>query len=473
MTEHGLRGKRVTVLGLGLFGGGVETALWALRRGARVTVTDLKGPEDLASSVDALSGLPVRLVLGEHREEDVLGADLVVVSPAVPREAPLVRAAREEGVALATEITLFLARCRAPVLAVTGSNGKTTTTSLLGNIVRASGRRTWIGGNIGRPLLGLAEGIAPEDLVVLEISSFQLEWTGEVGWAPRAGLVLNVTPNHLDRHRTAEAYEAAKRELLAHQTEDQDAVLVLDDPGSMAMRDAGRARRAYVSVREPVERGVHQDGDRLVETGLGRDGPLVDVASIPLRGAVNRINVAAAAAMARVAGVGPEAVAEGVRTFRAVRHRLEEIDRVDDVAFYDDSSSTTPESTLAALTAFEEPLVAILGGYDKGLPLDDLARATARACAGVVLIGATAPRLGARIEDAAPRGPVTGAADMDEAVRRAFDLAPQGGVVLLSPSHASYDMYRNYEERGEAFAEAIRRLRSLRGDGTIAARHGD
>jgi UDP-N-acetylmuramoylalanine--D-glutamate ligase len=443
------------VLGLGLFGGGVDAALWLLRRGAAVTVTDLKGPEALAPSLEALAGLPVRLVLGEHREEDVLGADVVVVSPAVPREVPLLRAAREAGVRLETEVTLFLDRCPAPVVAVTGSNGKTTTTSLLGGIGRASGRRTWTGGNIGRPLLGVVEGMTPEDLVVLEISSFQLEWTGERRWAPDVGVLLNVTPNHLDRHGTPEAYAAAKRQVLAHQSPGQEAVLVRDDPGAMALAGAGRGGRVLVSVREEVERGVWQDGDRLVERGLGADGPLLELADIPLRGAVNRSNVAAAAAAARAAGLPREAVVEAVRTFRPVPHRLEDVATLDGVVYVDDSASTTPESTVAALAAFDVPLVAILGGYDKGLPLEGLAAEAARRCAASVLIGQTAPRLAEAIEAAGPRGPVVEAGELEAAVRAARELAPPGGAVLLSPGHASYGAFQNFRERGEAFRGAV------------------
>jgi len=450
--------RRATILGLGLFGGGVAAARWALRNGYDVVVTDLGDAEKLRPSLDLLAGLPIRFVLGRHEPDDILEADLVIVSPGVPREIELLREARTRGVRLETELGLFVASCPAPIIAVTGSNGKSTTTALLGEMLRASGRRTWVGGNIGRPLLDLVDAIDPDDVVALEISSFQLEWTDEKRWAPRVAIALNLTPNHLDRHKTMESYTTAKQALLRHQSGADDTVLCPAAAGAEAFREIGSGRRCFATVDEVPERGVGIEDGVFVSRGIAEDdGVIAPVDSLRLLGSFNRLNAAAAATAARCVGTPLDAIAAGIRSFRPIPHRLETVAEVDGVRFVNDSVSTTPDSTIAALGALEGPIVAILGGYDKGTPPEALARAAADRCDGIVLIGATAPALRAAID--ACGGTAEESPDFDSAVHRAAALAPAGGTVLLSPGHASYGWFTNFQERGERFRRLVADLR--------------
>jgi UDP-N-acetylmuramoylalanine--D-glutamate ligase len=447
-------------MGLGLFGGGLGAARFCVARGARVTVTDLRSAEELGPSLDELAGADLALRLGGHDEDDFTGADLVVASPAVPPASTYLAAARAAGVPVITEITLFLSHCAAEcVLGITGSNGKTTTTAMTGEILSRLGR-THVGGNIGRSLLPSVDDIRPGDFVVLELSSFQLEYVREQAGPLTVAALLNLTPNHLDRHGTLEDYARAKAGIFVRQDPTHTAVLNADDPRTRDLGAELPSRVVHFSLDENLAEGFLLRGDVLVRREGGKDEEILPSEALGLRGRFNRANALAAAACAHSAGADTARIAEGLRAFRAVPHRLEPVGEVRGIRFFNDSVATTPESTVAALRSFEEPLVLIAGGYDKGLPLEILAREIGTAGAGLVVLGPVGEKL-AGLAD--PAGDVVRASDMEEAVDRAFERARPGGVVLLSPGAASYDMFLNFQQRGEAFRRAVRRLQEAVG----------
>jgi len=426
-----IAGKRVTVMGLGRFGGGLGVTRWLASRGARVLVTDLEPASKLREAVGALDGLvregSVTLRLGEHREEDFGGCDVLVANPAVARpwENRFISAARDAGAVVTTEIGLVVERLpdRRRAVGVTGSAGKSTTSAMIAHALAACGARTHLGGNIGGSLLGSLGGMGPEDYVVLELSSAMLHWLE--GWSPGTAVVTNVSPNHIDWHGSLEHYIASKKRILARQAPGDGAVL---GPTLGDWETAPGVRRLVV------------DG-----------GTMVGGLAIP--GGHNALNAAVACAAVGIAGGATDAerVREALRTFAGLPHRLRLLGEREGVRYFDDSKSTTPEATLLALRAFEERdelarVHLIAGGYDKGSDLSPVAT-RARSVAGLYAIGVTGPSLAA---GAGERGLLCGTLEgaMEEIERR----ARPGDIVLLSPGCASWDQFENFEQRGRMFA---------------------
>ncbi len=429
-------------MGLGLFGGGVGVARYFAARGDEVTVTDLASAERLAPSLALLADLPeIRYVLGRHDEQDVLGADLVVASPAVPPTAPLLARRRAAGLRITSEIELLLERIRGPVLAVTGSNGKTTTTTMLGRILKERGIEHRVGGNIGGSLLPEVESVATGTTFVLELSSFQLE-TIAITTRPVVGAILtNLAPNHLDRHGDMAGYRAAKLRLLDLMSAGAPLVLDAEDLGSEDLPAEARARGL-----EPLGLGARE----IEATPMPRH----------MVGRFNRKNLAMASALAgRLYGADEAALARCAADIRGLPHRLEVLGRVGRLTVVNDSKATTPFATITALEALDRPVRLIAGGHDKGLVMDPLLEAF-EGCERVLLCGATA----AALERAhrARRGPnspsVERVDDLAAALARATDDSDREAYVLFSPAHPSYDGWANYEERGAAFAAALRRI---------------
>jgi UDP-N-acetylmuramoylalanine--D-glutamate ligase len=454
--------KRVTIMGLGFFGGAIGLAKYLVSQGARVTVTDVKPEVELRDAVEALAGLPLRFVLGRHEVEDFTDVDVVFASPAVREDSPYLARARASGIPVDTEMNLFMRLCRGTIIGVTGSNGKTTTTSLLGSILRAAHPRTHVGGNIGRSLLPELAHIAPGDPVVLELSSFQLEDLAEVGRSPHIGLLLNLAPNHLDRHGTLERYLAAKRQIFAYQDSQDIAILNADDPHLQPLIGELGAQVHLFSLTHPVIDGAYLDGERLLMARHGAGREVCRRADIPLLGRHNVANVLAATAAAAAWGVPPPVIREAIRAFPGVEHRLERVRELTGVTFYNDSIATSPAATLAALAAIAQPILLIAGGYDKGLPFETLGQAIVQRVKGVFLIGSTSAAI-ARAIDAArapglPRPPVVPCADLRQAVQAAYGAAVAGDAVLLSPACASYDQFRNFVERGRLFKQLVAAL---------------
>ncbi|MBP6789724.1 MAG: UDP-N-acetylmuramoyl-L-alanine--D-glutamate ligase, partial [Candidatus Promineofilum sp.] len=371
--------------------------------------------------------------------------DVLALSGGVAIDAPLVVEAQRRGIPLTNDSLEFARRAPAPLVGITGSAGKTTTTSLLGCMGQKSGRRTWIGGNIGRPpLMDLAE-MSAGDLILMELSSFQLEIWHDL--SPDIATVLNITPNHLDRHKTMDRYTEAKLNILRFQGPDGVAVLSADDPGALATRDHVRGRLRLFSRRGPVDDGAYAADGQIWLSGPGGRRALCPLSAIRLRGGHNVLNVLAAAALAEVVGVPDEAIVEGIRTFAGVPHRLETVRELDGVKYINDSIATAPERALAALAAYDEPIILLAGGRDKDMVWDEWVRHVAQRVKRVILFGELAEPLAARLSGVA----VSRVDTLAEAVYSAQAEAVAGDIVLLSPGGTSFDSYADFAERGEHF----------------------
>jgi UDP-N-acetylmuramoylalanine--D-glutamate ligase len=447
--------KRVTVMGLGSFGGGIGAASFLAGQSARVTVTDLKSEHDLAESITALRGKgDIRFVLGSHKITDFTDTDLVVVSPAVPRNSEYVLAAREAGIPLRTEIGLFVERCPAPICGVTGSNGKTTTVSMLESILRNTGQPFHVGGNIGRSLLNELPEISPNDRIVLELSSFQIEWLDEMEWSPHVAAILNIMPNHLDRHGSFEEYRDVKGKILDHQHPGDIAVLLRDDSGSAGMERRAKGSILWAGTDLPGA-GVTLEKGWITERTAAKTKNIFDSGKLLIPGKHNILNALAASACALAMGVVPAKIARGLSDFRGVPHRLQLVGEKEGVRFFNDSKATTPEAAEAGISAFDSRVIPILGGYDKGVSFDKMARGMAGKIRWAALIGITAPQIGKSLESAGMDSTVYNS--LEDAFSACVHRAQPGDVVLLSPGCASYDMFNNYEERGEVFRKLVRK----------------
>ncbi|MBT3279141.1 MAG: UDP-N-acetylmuramoyl-L-alanine--D-glutamate ligase [Phycisphaerales bacterium] len=426
-TDDLLRGMRVTVVGLGRFGGGVGAANFLASRGAKVTVSDQADEEILSESVAQLTDDSISLALGGHRECDFFDTELLVVNPAFPKTHPLLVEATRRGVPRTSEINLFLERCPADMVGITGSVGKSTTVSMCGEVLSRR-YRTHVGGNIGRSLLGDLEQIGPEDIVVLELSSFQLEDIPLVGVSPRVGLVTNLIPNHLDRHGTMEAYASAKQNLLRYRAQ----------RGVTLLNAAAPELADWPAVA----------GGRVEWYNLPDDEPF----DLRVPGDHNQANAQAAWAVGRALGIERHDAEDALKNFHGLAHRLELVADHDGVQYFNDSKCTTPRGAEVALTAFEpETAVILLGGYDKGATWDELGREVSKRAKRAVCFGQTGPAIAEAIRTAGME-PFT-ADTLDEAFALAQREAADGDTVLLSPACASWDQFTNYEERGERFTQ--------------------
>ncbi len=448
-----LVGQRIVILGLARQG--TALAHYLVEQGSDVVLSDLRPAGDLKDELDRLSALPLELELGGHPASLLDGADLLCLSGGVPVDAPIVRQAVARGIPLSNDSQLFLEACSATVIGITGSAGKTTTTALTGEIGRAAGIRTWVGGNIGRPLLADLAQIQPTDLVVMELSSFQLEIMMH---STGVATILNLTPNHLDRHRRMEVYSAAKARILTYQREGSVAVLGQDDPGSWALRSRVRGRLRSFSVNESVDDGAFLLGEDIILRGSELERPICKVGDLCLLGQHNVLNVLAATCLADSVGISEECIAQAASTFRGVEHRLELVRDVNGVRWYNDSMATAPERTIAALSSFSEPIVLLAGGRDKDLPWEQAVALIGERVRDIVLFGEAGSMLHAHLE-ALPKGcrleRIVLVKQLEQAVDEAARMARPGDVVLLSPGGTSFDAYRDFAERGEHFRDLV------------------
>ncbi len=440
-------GRRALVIGYGR--SGRAAASYLKRQGAKVTVVDRADTPELRTALDR-DGVAAHL--GASATPDLDAFDLVVVSPGVAWDSPLVEAARQRGIEVTSEMDLFFEVCPCPIAGITGTNGKTTTTALTAEVLRAGGLTVIRGGNIGEPVLDRLDQLRPADWVVLELSSFQLESIRRPRL--RIGAVLNVTPDHLDRHKTMDRYREIKARAVAFMEPEDHAVLNFDDPSCKAMAGQTRGQVLPFAVRDQLESGI-----QVIDGAISRkDGATVQtvlpVRDVPLPGAHNLSNVMAAVGAGLAAGVATSAIANAVRQFKAVEHRLELIGTYDGVRWYNDSKATNPDSTYKALEAFPEPIVLIAGGRNKGIDVAPLAAAIANRVTGLVVMGETGAEL-AQLVRSAGLDHVVVASDLRDAVRRAASMARPGSVVLLSPAFTSYDMFRDYEDRGRQFKATV------------------
>lgn len=448
----GFTGKRVHVIGLGSLGTGRAVARALLARGAKVTVSDCKPAAALQSELAALKDTGAVILTGAGAYRGIEDAELVVPSPGVPLDIPPLLRAREAGAKIVSEIELayWLAPC--PIIAITGTKGKTTTTVLLGAILTDAGLPALVSGNIGKPLIKLAEKAKPETILVAEVSSFQLEATA--AFRPRIAVMLNLSPDHLDRHESMDAYRAAKLRIFANQEQSDTAVINKSDPAVWALRDLTRARVLAFSTQEPVAEGAD-----IVEGWLRVLGqPICPASSVRLRGRHNLGNVLAALAAAKAIGAPLDNAGLTLQHFPGIEHRLEVVGSVGGVLFVNDSQATTPLAAIAALEAFDERIVLIAGGRPKVHEFGELADAIARRGVSLIAIGEAAQEIvGAARRAGAPE--VAHAASLPEAARMAYRRARPGDVVLLSPACASFDMFENMSQRGRIFKETIARLK--------------
>ena len=451
-----LSGKRVTVIGLARQG--VALARFLAGVGALVTVTDMKPAEALADAVAQLAGLPIRYALGGHPPEVLEGCELLCLSGGVSPDIPIVQEARRRGIPLSNDALLTLERCPAAIIGITGSSGKTTTTTLVGEMLKAAGYRTWVGGNIGLPLIDRLGGVRRGDLVVMELSSFQTELFDR---SPHIAAILNITPNHLDRHPSMEAYTAAKANILRFQRPGDVAVLGYDNPATRQLLTAGTAATALAfSITTEVAAGAFLRGETLMLRLQGREEVICRRDEVRLRGMHNVQNLLAAACLAGAAGAPLAAIARVARTFSGVEHRLEFVRTRRGARWYNDSIATTPERVVAALESFTEPIVLLAGGRDKHLPWDRFAQVVRERVRCLILFGEAAGLIHqAMMEQDAKEGPeILRCGTLEEAVQAAAHVAQVGDVVLLSPGGTSFDAFRDFAERGERFKMLARSL---------------
>lgn len=450
-----LNGKRTLVVGLGK--SGVASALFMKAHGARVTVSDTKSGDELRNEIPVLLDHGITVETGGHGDRTFRGQDLIVVSPGVPVDAPPLVQARSLGETVIGEIELAAQFLPGPIVAITGSNGKTTTTTLTGEIMAAAGFPALVGGNIGTPAISLAERAKPETVIVLEVSSFQLETIQT--FRPKVAVVLNVTPDHLDRHRTFEIYVDAKSRIFENQQGSDFAVLNADDPTCVAIAERTRAQVFWFSRQKEVEQGAWvRDGNIVFRDSKGQR-EILEVSEIPLKGAHNLENVLAAVCAGVLMGCAPERIRQAVQNFKAVEHRLEFVATVNGVDYYNDSKATNVDATIKALESFPANIHLILGGKDKGSDytvLNDLLRKRVKR---VYTIGAAAAKIESQIVSSRNGGPeLVHAETLENALRKASAVARPGDVVLLAPACASFDQFKSYEHRGRVFKEIVASL---------------
>ncbi len=460
-----LKNNRVLVMGLGLHGGGLGVTRWLLKQGARVIVTDLKKENELKASLDQIDDANVEYVLGEHRDSDFLNADLIIRNPGVPRESRYLQIAREKNIPIRMELGLFtelLPRGMEQVIGITGTKGKTTTTLMTGAILKRAQPKTVVAGNLRISALELLETIDADTPVVLEMSSFQLEEFQELKRSPHIAALTNVYPDHLNRYRDMDEYAWAKAQIFLHQAPRDFLILNFDNGISTRLRPKAIAQVIWFSRARAIKQGARLERDWLIwndETGLHKILPVAEL----IAGQHNIENALAAIAITKAWGASNEVIAETLREFKSVPHRLELVRELDGVQYINDTTATAPNATIAALKTFVPRggiIFLIAGGFDKGLPYADMARTIKETNARVILLEGTATEKMERAlyEQDADSQIVHRAENLQEAIEMGKGNANAGDIVLLSPGAASFGMFVNEFERGDRFREIVNRL---------------
>jgi UDP-N-acetylmuramoylalanine--D-glutamate ligase len=445
-----LKNKRVLVVGVARTG--VATALFCVARGAVVTATDSRSEAEIGVAAEKLRDAGVSLELGGHDKNTFTQQDLIIPSPGVPADSPLLQAAHANGVPIWSEIELAYRFRKGKLIGITGSNGKTTTTSLIEHILRSASFPTLLAGNIGTPLISCVDRMTHDKVTVVELSSFQLELIQE--FRTDISVFLNLTPDHLDRHHTMDLYSKAKARIFENQREEDFAILNADDPGTTPLAPT-RPHVYWFSRKQRAAQGAFLRGDDIVFRNDGKEEMVLRRDEVPLPGAHNLENVLAAIAAARIAGASAKAVAEGVRSFAGVEHRLEFVSEINGVRYYNDSKATNVDATLKALDAFAGRILVILGGKDKGSDYTVLPAPLREKAILALLIGAAADKIASQIDGSVA---IERAGTLDRAVEIASQAARAGDVVLLAPACASFDQFENYEHRGRVFKALVHEL---------------
>ncbi|MDR1701191.1 MAG: UDP-N-acetylmuramoyl-L-alanine--D-glutamate ligase [Sporomusaceae bacterium] len=446
--------KKILVIGAGI--SGVAAALVLNGLGAKVTLNDSKSKEHFQSHLTILETAGVNLVFGRQDEDLLRGIDYLVVSPGVPIGIPVIKAAREKGIVVMSEIEVAYRLSQADILAVTGTNGKTTTTALLGEMMKTTGKEVFVGGNIGTALSELTVNSRAGDIVVAEVSSFQLE--GVIDFCPRVAVLLNITPDHLDRHQTMANYQAMKERLFAQQTGADFAVLNYDDEKVRAIGAKLNSQVFYFSRRQKLSQGIFVENGKIKISWQGKKIVLCPVTALKIPGNHNVENALAAAGAAFLSGAQGENICQILASFPGVEHRIELAAAIGGVAYYNDSKATNPESAIKALEAFSETIILIAGGRDKNTDLTEFMTLAAQKVTSLILLGEASERFAQAAQKQCVKN-IQQVSSLDAALTLAQQTATPGSVVLLSPACASYDMFDNFEARGREFKKLVANLK--------------
>lgn len=444
------------VLVCGMARSGVAAAKLLKANGAEVTVQDLKTEDKLdKDTMNSLRSQGISLYLGKNPDDIIKNFDTVVLSPGVPADLPFLQAARAAGIEVIGETELAYSMCKAPMAAITGTNGKTTTTSLVGAIMKRSNPDTYVVGNIGKPFSEYIDEIKPTSCVVAEMSSFQLETIKT--FHPKVSAVLNITPDHLDRHKTLDNYIKAKERIFENQTAEDYTVLNYNDPVTRSMADRTAAKVIFFAYNTPVSEGIYSDDKSIYIKCMGYDEKLVDIDELNILGGHNVENAMAAAACGICMGIDIDTVRTALREFKAVEHRIEYVDTVGGVDYYNDSKGTNPDAAIKAVLAMKKPICLIAGGYDKHSDFTDWVQLFKGRVKFVAVIGAVKDQLKDTLDKAGYTAYKV-ADTFEDAFRLCVENAAEGDCVLLSPACASWDMFDSYEQRGEIFKELVHNL---------------
>ncbi len=442
-------GQKVLVIGAAR--SGLSSAEFLAKAGNQVVLTDMKQCQD----VENLKSLGVSFIWGEQPDVAMIQPDYIVMSPGVPLTIPPVQYAKAHNIPVIGELELAYANCKAPFVAITGTNGKTTTTTLTGELLKNTGKRVFVGGNIGVPLVSYASELSENDLVVAEVSSFQLETIDT--FAPHLALMINLTPDHLDRHGTMENYLACKANIFANQTEQDYLILNYDDPAIRSLAGQSKGKVIFFSQQHILEEGVYLEHDQVVLKWNDTVMPVCKTEEIAIKGKHNLENAMGAILLAYLSGVSIEDIRQTLMTFQGVAHRLEPVRTYNGVLYINDSKGTNPDSTMKAIEAYHNPIVLILGGLNKGSDFAPLANLVKAQVKQVVVLGEAKDVIVQALDEAGFHA-YTVVDTFEEAVQTAGNLAVAGDVVLLSPACASWDMFKSYEERGDLFKEIVNRF---------------
>jgi UDP-N-acetylmuramoylalanine--D-glutamate ligase len=445
-----LRNKKTVVVGLGTTG--IATSLFLKSREAQVTVSDIRGEGELAPSIQKLSSRGIAIETGGHQRETFLGADLIVVSPGAPMENPHLKAAAEKGVEIVSEIELASRHIDIPIIAVTGTNGKTTTVNLLADIFKASGKRIFLGGNVGTPLIEYVLNQHREEYIIAEISSFQLE--GIKSFKPYISVLLNVAHDHLDRYVSYEEYIAAKMRIFMNQSDREYAILNADDLEVKKLSASINASTLYFSYEKELSSGIYYK-DNILYYNNGTDQTRFSLAHINLKGIHNLHNVMAAAAASKLCGCPPQKITQTIEKFKGLPHRLEFLKESHKIKFFNDSKATNVGSVVSALEALDPPLILIAGGKDKGGDYQPLLSLVRKKVKALILLGEAKEKMNRVFKTATPTFIVE---SLEEAVEQSLKQASAGDTILLSPACSSFDMFKSYEERGNIFKSLVNAL---------------
>jgi len=445
-----LKGRKVVVVGLGKTG--YSTARFLLKKGSQVVITDTKSFIDLGEKAKDLLSLGARIEADGHRGDIFKWAELIIPSPGVASDLALLSEARDRGVQVLSEIELAFQHISAPVIAITGTNGKSTTVALLAEIFNASKKRVFVGGNIGTPFIEMSGSAQRFDYALLEISSYQLEWIEK--FRPFVAAILNITDDHLDRYPDFKSYLNAKKKIFMNQKKSDYAILNADDPSIRDVRKDVKSHLFYFSLKEKLRRGAYLSGNK-IKYVVGEIANEMDIGGLKLRGRHNLENIMAAVITAQICGCEEKPILETVKNFKGLPHRQEFVKDVRGVKFYDDSKATNVMSAVRSIESFEEQIVLIAGGRDKGGDYSPLQKSMKGRVRAVILLGEARDKMAAALQGAAE---IHLAKSMDEAIKLAMQIARAGDAVILSPGCSSFDMFSGYEDRGEVFADIVRKL---------------